>query len=368
MEVNFITNLPIAETSGGGSAVNAATFEQLNRFYKVNYCGPVNLPSDSISKLKSKILRSVGLSGNYHFFSDNRLSRISDHVTSVIKQDADINFFHGFTSWIKYKSNLPYYAYSDACFATYVSIYNKEIKFSKRDLDRIFSTEAQWLNNATKVFFRSQWALNETKKHYGLDGSNFSVAGLGGFMEIPETFKKNVDFNFLFISKEFIPKGGEFCAKAFDRILKDFPQAKLVIVGEEPPKEVLAMENVIYAGFLSKTKPEEYAKLKDIFYNSFALVHPTSKDTNALVISEAGYYGCPSIAPQTFAIPELIKDNETGLLLNHPITVEDTYQKMKQLCSDRQFYTQMRKRVRHFSTTTFNWDRVGDHFYKSISH
>ncbi|TXK46971.1 glycosyltransferase family 4 protein [Pontibacter qinzhouensis] len=366
MKINFITNLSLNETSGGGSAVNAATYQQLSRFFDVNYCGPINLPIDTASKFTSKLNRSIGLPGNYHFFSDNRLKQIAAKVAAVNKNDSDANFFHGFTSWIKYKSSLPYYAYADACFATYVSIYNKGIKFSGSDLERIYAAEAKWLDAASQIFFRSKWALNETKKHYGLDGHNFSVAGLGGFIDIPESFQKIVDFQFLFISKEFIPKGGDLCVKAFERLREYYPNATMIIVGEEPPKDILVKKNVEYAGFLSKSKPEEYEKLKCIFSNSFALVHPTSKDTNALVISEAGYYGCPSIAPASFAIPELIKNNITGLLLHTPISVDDVYEKMSYLCSQPSKYLKMRESVRQFSISNFTWEKVGEHFFKTI--
>ena len=92
------------------------------------------------------------------------------------KIDSNAYFFHGFTQWIKTKPNKPYYCFNDACFATYVEIYNNKAEFDSKDLHRIYTQEADWLSKASKIFFRSQWALDETKQAYNLTGDNFVTA------------------------------------------------------------------------------------------------------------------------------------------------------------------------------------------------
>src|SRR5688572_14996158 len=172
--VNFITNIAPNDNGGGMSAVSFSTHAQLKRFFDVNYIGPIQVPAYRTQHIASKLLRKMGLKGNYFFYSDKRLREIARQIDAGINgKKADFNFFHGFTPWSRYESDTPYFGYCDASFATYVRLYNNTNEFSGKDLQRIYDTEKRWLQNARLVFFHSQWALEETKKEYGLNGENF---------------------------------------------------------------------------------------------------------------------------------------------------------------------------------------------------
>ena len=47
-------------------------------------------------------------------------------------------------------------------------------------------------------------------------------------------------------------------------------------------------------------------------------MHPTRSDIAPLLLVEAAMFGCPAIASRAFAIPELVADGESGLLLDAP--------------------------------------------------
>ena len=87
-------------------------------------------------------------------------------------------------------------------------------------------------------------------------------------------------------------------------------------------------------------------------------------DIQPLVISEAGYYGCPSIAAQSFGIPELINDGVTGFLVNVPLTAQAFADRMLLLCSDDNRYRAMRKAVRAYAMTNHTWSAVGNRIVK----
>jgi glycosyltransferase involved in cell wall biosynthesis len=309
----------------------------------------------------------AGLRGKFFYFSDKRLKSIADLVREKSAQQmADFNYFHGLTSWVRYESDKPYFAYSDACFATYVRIYTNQNQFNRKDLDRICQLEMNWLKKARKIFFRSQWALDETRKAYGLAGENFIVAGLGGFIEIPEEDKYLGGKNMLFISREFAPKGGYECFQAFKIIRQKYPDVTLTIIGDPPPKDVVIYPGVYYAGFLRKTNANEFETFKQYLTTAFVLVHPTIKDTNPLVLTEAGYYGCPSISTRSFAIPELIVENLTGFLIDVPVNPSEIAEIVLRMLSDEHEYHAMRKRVRSHTVSRFNWNKVGEIMYANI--
>lgn len=369
LTIGYITNIKLNETSGGGSGVNNASFHQLSKHFNISAFEPINPAQDISAKLISKLSQCLDIPGNYHFFSEKRLSLINNsfQYQYALQNNLDILFFHGFTPWIKTKPSIPYFSYNDACFATYVDIYNARQRFNPKDLERIYTQEARWLSSAEKVFFRSQWALEETCKHYNINGDNFINVGLGGFIEIPEqdTFRGNR--NFLFISKEFKEKGGRIVLDAFRKVSSEHDNIKLWIVGAPPPDYVASEPNVTYLGFFNKEKKEDINSLKEIFAQSFALLHPTKKDTNTLVITELAYFGCPAISSNRFAIPEYIKDGVTGFLLNNPDNSEELADKMRYIINNPEHYNALRKNSRNYAITNNTWDIVGKRLYHHIS-
>lgn len=365
MRLAYITNTSLNESSGGGSGVNFATYSYLKDVYAVSYFS-IHPSPDFKSKAISVLLRKLHLKRNYHHFSELRLDDVREKF-ETIKGDFDACFFHGFTQWIAIKPNKPYFCFNDACFATYVDIYNNKEEFKASDLDRIYKKEATWLKNAEKVFFRSQWALNETKIAYDIDGNNFLNVGVGGFIDIPDSDTYKEGFNFLFISREFIPKGGKVVVGAFQELKKTYEFINLQIVGEDPGDAIKSIEGVDYLGFFNKDDALEKKALIKIFENAFALIHPTIKDTNTLVINELAYYGCVAISSNKFAIPEYLIDGQTGYLLNDPRDSEELKCLMEKLIVDPVNYSVMRRNARINAIQNNTWNAVGQRIIKEIT-
>ncbi len=367
LKINYITNQDLKSISGGGSGVNNATIKQLKKNVDLNIIPPINPSIDTIAKIKSVFARKIRMKGNYHFFSEKRLQIINKEFKNKTKrEDCDAFFFHGFTPWIKIKPNKPYFCFNDACFATYVNIYNNPDEFDKTDLKRIYSQETSWLSNAEKVFFRSQWALEETKKHYNVTGENFRNVGVGGFIDIPKQDNYTGGYNFLFVSREFIPKGGLVVSEAIKIVIEKYPEAKLWIVGQPPPDEIIQQKGIEYKGLLNKNNETQKQKLIALFSKSFALIHPTTKDTNTLVINELAYYGCPAIASNRFAIPEYLLDGKTGLLLDEPTNHFKLADLMCRMIEDKSMYDNMRIEARKNALINNTWDKVGERITKII--
>ena len=360
VRINYITNIGRDEASGGWSGINAAVYENLKRHFEVNYVGPINRGVDYPAKFVSKLRRLSGRPGSFHFFSERRLNAIAAEVWSRVDAGSDCDFFHGPTSWINSNPSRPYFVYTDTCFANYVDVYHDRTLFIEEDLRRICDAEARFLRRASRVFFGTQWALERAAEDYSLLTSNMRVVGAGGHVPIPAADRYRGGTNFLFVAHDFEQKGGLACVEAFETVRRSFPSAGLTILGARPPREVLGKAGVRYAGFLRKTVPSELKLLLDTFAEAFALVHPTSSDINPLTIIEAGYFGCPVIAPKSFGIPELVRDGETGLLIEPPVSAEAFAKGMLGLCLDSEKYLSMRHSARAHTTANLTWKAVGE--------
>jgi glycosyltransferase involved in cell wall biosynthesis len=333
--------------------------QALSEHFATRFVGPISPASDYSAKLISKIRRINGQAGAFHFFSERRLKRIAKLVAHEIDETADCDFFHGSTPWVLYHSLRPYFLYVDTCFSTYIDVYHEREKFTPNDLKRISDLEADWLSKAERVFFGTRWALERAVADYHLARSNLSPVGAGGSMNPPEQDRYEGGMNFLFVALDFERKGGRICVEALGKVRARFAEASLTIIGERPPDDVLALPGICYEGLLRKSIPADLDKLEAAFTRAFALIHPTTSDIQPLVISEAGYFGCPSIAAKSFAIPELVEDGVTGFLIDTPLTTEAFAAGMIELGSNKDHYLSMRNAVRAHAITNLTWSGVG---------
>ena len=342
--INFISNLPHDQRSGGFSAMNAAAYRALMQVETLHYVGPVNPPPVFWQKLMSKILRTVGSQGNFFFFSEDRLKVIAAEVTNRCSANASLDFFHGFTPWILTKPPRPYVAWSDCAFHDYMSIYHRRDLFRAADLDRIERMEAEWLRNARNVGFSNDWAARRTVEYYGLDAARVRSVGTFGEMEMPDVDEYGGRKQFVFVSTNFEAKGGPVVLSAFRQVRERHADASLVIVGAQPTEGV-DEPNIIVLGYLRKEVPEEHARFRAILGRARALVHPTSSDISPLIIVEAGYFGCPAISVRKFAIPQLVEHEATGLLVDDASDVAAVAQAMNWMLEHDREYRRMRERA-----------------------
>lgn len=367
MKINFITNLSLNETSGGWSGISARTLEQLSRFYNPEFIGPINPGYPFAEKSISKILRLAGFKGDFTFFASSRLREIERLYLNYRNNSARLDFFHGATPWILCKPVSNYVAYIDATFRTYINIYSDNKSFAEKHINRIALLEEKWLKDASAIFFGSNWAKNIAINEYGLNKNKCHVIWVGGNVPVPQIDQYDGGYKFLFISLDFISKGGVYCVKAFQLFRNKYPNSELLIIGQKPSPEILSIPGVKYIGFLRKHIENELSLFQALLAKARGLVHPTSMDTMGMVLIEAGYYGCPSIATRQFGIPELIKDKSTGYLLNLPISVDQIAEFMEALCQNEENYILMRKATKHFTSTNLTWDAFGNRIYEVIN-
>jgi glycosyltransferase involved in cell wall biosynthesis len=350
MRINYISNLRITQDRGGWDGMNKNVYEQLAKFLDINLVDSINPPLFKYQRILSKLQRYLKIPALFPGFSIRRLRRFAALAERGMTDDAQLNFFHGSTCWIMVKNKLPYACYLDASFSTYLAIYHKRDKFIGKT---IFELEKKFLQGAQAVFFSSQYSLDQTKNDYNLTGKNFYNVGLGGSLSFNEKLSYCEKKGFVFVGHDYYGKGGDLVAEAFRVLSNQTHGLQMTFVGESPPANVLKIPGVVYAGYLNKSKESDLEKLKNILMSSIALVLPTSRDLTPLVILEAGYYGCPSIASNAYGIPDMIGDY--GYLCEMPIQVQELAKAMVQMKS-RKTSPDL---IRNFYLKKFTWEATG---------
>ena len=139
----------------------------------------------------------------------------------------------------------------------------------------------------------------------------------------------------LWISRLQKYKGPTDAVEVLKKLLPNFPELKLVIVGEGPFRPQLeafiagqGLEGkVTLTGFISEEK-----KI-DLLQRAAVHLQSSYKEGWGLSVIEANACGCPVVANDTTGLRDSCRDNETGLLYKH-CNIDDGVAKVRQMLTD----------------------------------
>ena len=360
--LSWVSPLQDRPSGGGTYAVNYQASRALEFHYCIDRKPPIPIQARRVDAWISRIRRRLlKLPGSFPVFSDVRLRRNGMAVSRCLSERSPFVFFKGTTNWSLWKPDRAFACYTDVSFPTFFQNTFDSSDFCRDDIFRICGAERGFLDRADAVFFESHWGLEETRRIHGLEGRNFVYAGRGGNLPIPEADEwDGRSLRLVTMAKHFRQKGGDYVLDAFRRLKSDFPLLSWSILGGEPDFDWKQEPGATYEGFLNPDRPSDLGRMQEILRDAFLLLHPTREDTNPLVITEAAYFGCPSVSVRKFAIPELIRDGETGLLIDAPVATESLIDAIQTLLEEREYYLEMRRQARAFALANFTWDQVGE--------
>ncbi len=134
-------------------------------------------------------------------------------------------------------------------------------------------------------------------------------------------------------------KGHDVAVQAIARLRERFPGLTLLIVGDGPERaqiETLASslgKSAIFTGHRGDVA--ELLGAVDV------LLHPTSMDAFPTVLLEACAASLPVLATRVGGIPEIVRDEHNGLLLDMPTNAAAVAAKLERLLGDTQLRARM---------------------------
>jgi glycosyltransferase involved in cell wall biosynthesis len=162
--------------------------------------------------------------------------------------------------------------------------------------------------NATGIFTMSEFVRDSLRDDYGVDPRRVVVVGAGPNV-VPGRAALEVarEPAFLFVGRMFAAKGGPDAVEAFERVRAQHPSARLWIVSHRPPpRSVAGVE------WLGPLEPDALARR---YARASVFVLPTLREAFGLAFLEAMAFGLPCVGTRIEAIPEIVSDGETGLLV-----------------------------------------------------
>lgn len=211
--------------------------------------------------------------------------------------------------------------------------------------------EAAVYRRAAAIFTMSEHVRRSLVDVYGVDPGRIHVVGAGPNAEPAAGADggEHVPGTFLFVGRQFVPKGGPELLAAFEEVRRAHPRAELWMVGGQQPER--APPGVRLLGRRS------VAEVARLYARAGAFVLPTLREAFGLSFLEAMAFGLPCVGTDIEAIPEIVVDGQTGLLVP-PRDPAALAAAMRALVEDparaRRMGAAGRDRVRR----CFGWDRA----------
>lgn len=154
-------------------------------------------------------------------------------------------------------------------------------------------------------------------------------------------------------------KGFKYVIMAFSKFVKDFPDSRLIIIGDGPQRQELEelvsnlgiIDYVDFKGLIPHVEITKILPAADVFaltpiYEGLGIVYIESLACEV-----------PVITTKVGGIPDIIKDGVNGLFVSHG-DVEELYNALNKLITDKDMYRRFQKEGIHTVKKKFIWEDI----------
>jgi len=174
---------------------------------------------------------------------------------------------------------------------------------------------------------------------------------------------------FLAIGRLVELKGFNFIIDAMKDIIQDYLNAKLVIIGDGPERKNLENQakklniqnNVLFLGNLQNSELPKYYATADIFIGPSITTRDGATEAFGIVFIEALSSGTPVISTDVGGIPDIIKDNVTGIVVPQKDS-KSIYLAVKKILSDSDLRKRLGQNGLQITADKFSWEKIAKRF------
>lgn len=210
----------------------------------------------------------------------------------------------------------------------------------------------------SKIIVLNEKSRKAFIRKYCLASKKVFVSRLG-FLEWMRCFEGpviNEDF-ILFYGRITPYKGVDFLLKSMETVHSTFPDVKLVVAGSGKFYfDISQYKTCDYIRFINRFI--ELDELSNLIRNSRFVVCPYTEATQSGVVASVMALNCPIIVTEVGALPDMVDNNVTGLIIP-PKDIVSLTNAINKLLSDRHLTESMREAIRtQQSEGKYAWERI----------
>ncbi|MBL1215445.1 MAG: glycosyltransferase family 4 protein [Ignavibacteriae bacterium] len=253
---------------------------------------------------------------------------------------------------------IPHFIYTDHTHAENLKYpdYNEYLNYSPKYSSR----EKIIFNKSTKNFVYANNIKNSLVEDYLCPEDRVAIVGVGGSVSLADNWEP-INNNYknktiIFVGRDWNRKGGPELIRAFKKVLLTHPDAKLIIAGASPKIEIGNCE------ILGDISLEE---LSIQYSRSSIFCLPTKREPFGIVFLDAMMHKLPVVATRIAALPDLIIENENGLLVE-PGDVEQLTKSLIYLLDYPELCKRFGENAHNFVKNNYTWEKVGERLRENI--
>ena len=277
-------------------------------------------------------------------------------------------------------AKIPVFPYLDATKLSWIRTYFGEQTLTSRSRHHIDAVDRISLNNATKTFFSSQWALDEAVRDYGVSAERMAVVPFGANLVDPPS-RTEVDkwiqdrprdtLNLLFLGKEWERKGGPEALALVRELGRRGLKAVLHIVGCTPQIDEADRPLVELHGFINHSRTEGWKTFRPLLAQSHALIFLSRAEAYGIALCEAAAFGVPMFASDTGGIPTIVQPGVNGWLSPMPFSASEGASALQTTFAQPESYQRLADGARLDYENRLNWSAAGtalvQHMHQALS-
>ena len=207
----------------------------------------------------------------------------------------------------------PYAIYTDNTYTQTRRFYRAWAPLGTHTEQRWRELEKATFRQARVVFGMSRWVCHAIVDDYGCDPSVVIPVGAGAnSFASPDERKSYARRIALFVGNKYELKGVPTLLDAWEIVRERLPEALLWIAGVDPPRGVRErLPSIQWFGYIS-----DRTQLDELYADASVFVLPTQFEAYGHVVVEAMGSGLPCVTTNVGALPELVDDGVTGLLVS----------------------------------------------------
>jgi glycosyltransferase involved in cell wall biosynthesis len=278
----------------------------------------------------------------------------------------------------------PVFMFGDAPWQAWHETYSGTISRPVM-FERVARQEAEAARRLDGLCFGSDWAVAEAERLYsGGDPvirarlqERLHVTPLGANW-VPKASREEVlarmearggpesELQLLFVGKDWERKGGPLAVEIARAMRAAGHPAHLHIVGCRPALAPETGDFVTVHGLLYQGDPDESVVLAELFSKSHFLLVPTTAECFGIVFAEAQGFALPPVSRAIGALPTVVDDGRSGLLLSSDAPPSAYVERMLDLHSRPDAYRAMATEARNRYEQVLTWDRTAEAIVTAI--